>query len=157
MASHVISINKKRPGVTRTPGRLALASWCVTRASRTALSLATGTFHRPVCGPGPDWQWRRCSWLPSSVLLLPEVLDPQNRGEVHFCEIKVVAVWRVDSCLARGDNGQIIRQASLGRNRSHKTAEEGCVVKKFLVFLGVAIAFMCSSNWVQAETIFALT
>src|SRR5207244_10378447 len=93
----------------------------------------------------------------SSVLLLPEVLDPQNRGEVHFCEIKVVAVWRVDSWLARGDNGQIIRQASLGRNRSHKTAEEGCVVKKFLVFLGVAIAFMCSSNWVQAETIFSLT
>src|SRR5437899_1443259 len=123
MASQAIS-SKKGP-VSRGHRACGLAYLRVTRASKTALSLATGTFHRPVCGPGPDWQWRRCSWLPSSVLLLPEVLDPQNRGEVHFCEIKVVAVWRVDSCLARGDNGQIIRQASLGRNRSHKTAEEG--------------------------------
>jgi hypothetical protein len=50
----------------------------------------------------------------------------------------------------------MIGQVSLGRNRSYKTAEEGCIVKKFLVFLAGAVVFICSPNWVQAETIFAL-
>jgi hypothetical protein len=93
--------SKKGP-VSRGHRACGLASSRVTRASRTALSLATGTLHRPVCSSGSDWQWRRCSWF------------------LIFCTLPALKFWP-------GSGRGIIFRSVIGPRPLHRSKDDQAI------------------------------